>query len=99
MIGRLYGVANWTDLCVKGLQELASKYQGPWCEPLIPPTHQANGLPIPTAEMTVKPIEMFRCRGRQPGQGSKKKKIVRPQTKEEKKAADFIEKVLANGKH
>jgi len=39
-------VENWTDLCIKGLTELAAKYKGPWSEPLSVPTHHGNGMEI-----------------------------------------------------
>ena len=58
MIGALTYVHNWTDLCLKALEELANKYKGTWSFPLMggevvrpaitgltnpPSEHQTNG--------------------------------------------------------
>lgn len=37
MIGKLMYVQNWTDLCIKGLTELAATHKGPWSDPLTIP--------------------------------------------------------------
>lgn len=46
MVGRLVGIQNWTDLCLKGLEELAINFAGPWNLPLIPPRFDSRGFPI-----------------------------------------------------
>lgn len=55
MIGHLCGVLGWSDLILKGLEELANKYPGDWSLPLMRGYDPENGRPVGAAH---RPLEV-----------------------------------------